>query len=90
MEVRSANDVFGNRGAQTQCRCLWQKIGSQTLRRLGKEPWPPTGTLRHGFYNRMGKFYARISATKVIGPMTLSNSLVLGLDTAGMLGLLGF
>jgi hypothetical protein len=26
MEVRSANDVFGNCGAQTQCRRLWQNL----------------------------------------------------------------
>jgi hypothetical protein len=80
MEVRSANDVFGNCGAQTQCRRLRQRIGSKALRRLEKEPWPLTSTLRKGFYNRMGKLYAPIPAAKIIGPMTFSNSLVLGLE----------
>jgi hypothetical protein len=79
MEVRSASDVFGNCGAQAQCRCPWQRIGSKALRRPEKEPWPLTGTLRKGFYNRMGKLDAPIPATKVIGTMTFSNSLVLGL-----------
>ncbi len=67
MEVGSAKGVFGNCGAQAQCRCLQRKTGSEALRGLRSGAWTATGALGDRFYNRLGKFRTQIPAAKVMG-----------------------
>ena len=50
------------------------------LPRLGSGSWRAISALSEGFYYRVGEIPAEIPATKVRGPMTISNSLVLGLE----------
>ena len=78
-QVGSVQVVLGGRGARTQCRLLQRKRGSKTLPRCASAGRRPKGASWKPSWRRMRRFRAGIPPAKCIPPMTIPNSLVLGL-----------
>jgi hypothetical protein len=80
MEVHSAKVVFGNGGAWTQCGPIWRKTAHETTPDDAQEFRRAKHALAGGFERGMRKFRTAIATRKCVGPMPISNSLVLGLE----------
>ena len=83
MQVDSAPAVLGERNARMQCRLLQRKRGSKTIPRCASAGRRPEGASGKPFWRQVQRFRTGIPAAKCIPPMTIPNSLVLGLDWAG-------
>jgi len=77
--VRSAESVFEKCGARTQCRSIWRKTGREISPRDEEGIEQATRALGDGFSKGARKFQAANPARKCVGPMAISDSLVLGL-----------